>query len=162
MFRSGRLPVTSGTATLFAAPGMPPGNVIGECRDRHRASGYIAFLKKHGRSCGKGKTLHIIAGNYAAHKTAEVKAYIKSKGGRFETHFIPTHSSWLNLVERFFRKIATEKIRRESRHSVDELITAIRDYIKTWNKSKRKFYWSKSGDDILQKINKHKSGVSQT
>jgi transposase len=96
---------------------MLTGNVIGERGDRHRASGYIAFLKKPGRSCEKGKTLHIIAGNYAAHKTAEVKAYIKSKDGRFETHFIPARSSRLNMIERRFGEITNRRIRRESRKS---------------------------------------------
>jgi transposase len=76
---------------------------------------------------------------------------------RFVLHFTPTHSSWLNLVERFFREITAERIRRESRNSVDELIKAIKSYIKNWNKSERRFQWSKTSDVIIQKIKKCKA-----
>jgi transposase len=143
-----------GTTTLFAALDMLTGNVIGECGDRHRASDYIAFLKKPGRSCEKGKTLHIIADNYATYKTAEVKAYIKSKGGRFETHFIPAHSSRLNMIERWFAEITNKRIRRESRESAGQLKKAIKDFISGWNKSGRGFKWTKKPDEILAKIRK--------
>jgi transposase len=150
-----------GTTALFTALDYLTGNVIGDCKDRHTSEDYLKFIKKLDKECEDGKTLHIIADNYKTHNSKLLKEYIAKHPNRFVLHFTPTHSSWLNLVERFFREITTERIRRESWHSVDELITAIRDYIKNWNKSNRKFYWSKSGDDILQKINKHKSGISQ-
>jgi transposase len=143
-----------GTATLFAALDMLTGNVIGECGDRHRAADYIAFLKKPGRECEKGKILHIIAGNYAAHKTPEVKAYIKSKGGRFETRFIPARSSRLNMIERWFGEITNKRIRRESRESAGQLKKAIKDFISGWNKSGRCFKRTKKPDEILAKIRK--------
>jgi transposase len=85
-----------GTTTLFAALDYLTGNVIGACSDTHKADDYIAFLKKLDRKSPKGKQLHIIADNYAAHKTKEVREYIASRDGRFVEHFIPTHSSWLN------------------------------------------------------------------
>jgi transposase len=143
-----------GTTTLFAALGMLTGNVTGERGDRHRASDYIAFLKKLDRGCEKGKVLHIIADNYATHKTPEVKAYIKSKGGRFETHFIPTHSSRLNMIERWFAEITNKRIRRESWESAGQLKKAIKDFISGWNKSGRGFKWTKKPDEILAKIRK--------
>ncbi|GHU39465.1 hypothetical protein FACS1894190_04250 [Spirochaetia bacterium] len=90
-----------------------------------------------------------------------MQEYIAKHPNRFVLHFTPTHSSWLNLVERFFREITTERIRRESWNSVDELISAIKEYIKNWNKSGRKFRWSKSSDEIIQKIQKHKGAHSQ-
>jgi transposase len=149
-----------GTTTLFTALDYLTGKVIGECRDRHASEDYLAFLKKLNRQCEKGKVLHIIADNYKTHKSKLLQEYMEKHPGRFVLHFTPTHSSWLNLVERFFREITTERIRRESWNSVDELIRAIRAYIKNWNKSNRKFHWSKSSDVILQKIEKHKGDCS--
>jgi transposase len=86
-------------AVLFAALNVLTGEVIGECKDHHKAEDYIAFLKKVDKNCEAGKVLHIIADNYSTHKTKEVKEYLASIPGRFVTHFIPTHSSWLNVVE---------------------------------------------------------------
>ncbi|GHU12341.1 hypothetical protein FACS1894161_0350 [Spirochaetia bacterium] len=107
-----------GTTTLFAALDMLTGNVIGECEDHHTAKEYIPFLKKVDKSCEKGKVLHIIADNYSTHKTKEVKEYLALVEGRFVTHFIPTHSSWLNMIERWFAEITNKRIRRGSWESV--------------------------------------------
>jgi hypothetical protein len=89
-----------GTTTLFAALNVLSGKVIGECREQHKAADYISFLKKIDRQCPKGKTPHIVADNYAAHKTKEVREYLDSKPGRFVEHFIPTHSVWLCEMKR--------------------------------------------------------------
>jgi transposase len=128
-----------GTTTLFVALNVLSGKVIGECRDQHKANDYIAFLKKIDKSCPKGKTLHIIADNYSAHKTKEVREYLATKNGRFVEHFIPTHSSWLNMVERWFGEITSKRIRRESWDGVAQLEMAISDYIIHWNESGMKF-----------------------
>jgi transposase len=141
-----------GTTTLFAALDVLSGNVIGECKDAHKAEDYIAFLKKVDKSCTKGMVLHIVADNYATHKTKEVNKYIESTNGRFVTHFTPTHSSWLNLIERWFAEITNKRIRRESWDSTTQLKKAIKDYIETWNASGRAFKWVKKADDILAKI----------
>jgi transposase len=85
------------TTTLFAALDVFSGNIIGECKAAYKAEDYPAFLKKADQQSGKGKTLNIIADNYATHKTKEVRAYLETKPGCFVTHFIPTHSSWLHL-----------------------------------------------------------------
>jgi transposase len=98
-------------------------------------------------------------GQSATHKTKEVKEYLESVEGRFVTHFIPTHSSWLNLVERWFAEITNKRIRRESWNSVSELVKAIKDFIKSWNTSKRSFKWTKKADGILASIQKAKDGV---
>jgi transposase len=147
-----------GTTTLFAALDVLTGNVIGECQKRHTAQEYLAFLKKIDKRCEKGKVLHIIADNYSTHKTKEVKEYLASMKGRFVTHFTPTHSSWLNLVERWFAEITSKRIRRESWNSVSELVKAIKDYIKFWNVSKRYFKWTKKTDEIMASINKSRVG----
>ena len=146
-----------GTTTLFAALDILGGNVIGECRATHKAADFIAFLRKVDRSCEKGKTLHAIVDNLSTHKTKAVREYLGSVPGRFMLHFTPTHSSWLNLVERWFAEITNKRIRRGSFTSVPELVAAIKEYIRAWNASGRTFTWTKKPDDILAKIRKAKS-----
>jgi transposase len=148
-----------GTTTLFAALNMLTGNVIGECEDHHTAKEYIAFLKKLDRRCEKGKVPHIIVDNYSTHKTKEVKECCASVEGRFVIHFIPTHSSWLNMIERWFAEITNKRIRRESRESVTQLKKAIKDFIQTWNASGRGFRWTKEPEEIIAKIQKARKGI---
>jgi transposase len=143
-----------GTTTLFAALNILSGKVIGECKDQHKAADYISFLKTVDRKCPKGKILHIVADNYSAHKTKEVREFIESKNGRFIEHFIPTHSSWLNIVERWFGEITNKRIRRESWSGVNELENAITEYIKQWNNSGRRFTWVKTAEEIKTSIKK--------
>jgi transposase len=146
-----------GTTTLFAALDALSGNVIGDCSPRHTSEDYIRFLKKLDKTCGKGKVLHIVNDNLSAHKTKSVLDYMESVPGRFVQHFIPTHSSWLNLVERWFAEITNKRIRRGSFESVPELTKAIKSYIKTWNKSGRAFAWTKTPVEILDKVRKARS-----
>jgi transposase len=149
-----------GTTTLFAAPDVLTGEVIGECKDQHKAADYIEFLQTIDRKYTKGKTIHIVADNYATHKTKKVKEYIDSKPQRFVMHFIPTHSSWLNLVERWFAEITSKRIRRGSWESVKQLTKAIKDFIRDWNKTGKPFRWTKSSDTILDSINKARESYS--
>jgi len=146
-----------GTTTLFAALDVLSGNVIGECNATHKSEDYVRFLRKVSRNCAKGKVLHIVADNLAVHKTKAVHDYVQSVPGRFVLHFTPTHSSWLNLVERWFAEITNKRIRRESFESVGQLVQAIKDYIENWNKSGRSFKWTKKPEDIVAKIKKAKS-----
>jgi transposase len=143
-----------GTTTLFAALDALTGNIIGECNERHRAEDFIRFLKKIDKTCDKTKVLHIVIDNLSTHKTKAVHEYLATRLKRFVLHFIPTHSSWLNLVERWFAEITNKAIRRGSFESVTELTQAIREFIKSWNKSKRSFTWTKKPDEIIAKINK--------
>lgn len=149
-----------GTTTLFAALNVLTGKAIGECRDHHKAEDYIEFLKTVNKKCEAGKTLHIISDNYSTHKTKAVKAYITSMPGRFEMHFMPTHSSWLNLVERWFAETTNNRIRRESWSSVKELEKAIKEYINTWNKEGKPFKWTKPADAITGNIKRAKAAYS--
>jgi transposase len=146
-----------GTTTLFAALNVLTGEVIGKCKEHHKSEDYIEFLKIVDKRCEAGKTLHIIADNYSTYKTKKVKEYLESVPGRFQTHFIPTHSSWLNLVERWFAEITNKRIRRESWGSVKELVKAIGDYIKNWNRDGKPFKWTKSADVIIHRIHKTKT-----
>ena len=146
-----------GTTTLFAALDVLNGKVIGDCNDTHSSKDFIQFLKKINKSCSPKKILHIVVDNLSAHKTKAVYEYLASVPGRFVLHFIPTHSSWLNLVERWFAEITNKQIRRGNYESVAQLKKAIKDFIKNWNKSGRTFKWTKSPDVILAKIKKAKS-----
>jgi transposase len=148
-----------GTTILFAALNVAGGQVIGKCGKSHKAGDYVEFLKVLDKKAPKKKVLHIIADNYSAHKAPEVKEYLKKKKGRFVEHFIPTYSSWLNMIERWFAEITNKRIRRESRSSLKELEDAIIDYIISWNKSGRRFCWTKTFAEIKTSIEKVKSGL---
>jgi transposase len=139
-----------GTTTLFAALDVKSGIVIGECQPRHRAKEFIRFLKKIDRIVHKSLDLHLIIDNYATHKTPLVKAWLV-KHPRFKMHFIPTSSSWLNLVERFFAEITGKRIRRGTFASVAELEAAINDYLLRHNASAKPYVWTKPASEILAK-----------
>jgi transposase len=139
-----------GTTTLFAALDVKTGFVIGECLARHRAKEFIRFLKRIDRTTNKHLDLHLIVDNYGTHKTPEVRAWL-AKHPRFKLHFIPTSSSWLNLVERFFAEITGKRIRRGVFRSVAELEDAIHDYLDHHNANPKPFVWTKTAKEILDK-----------
>lgn len=140
-----------GTTTLFAAMSTLDGSVISCCAPRHRHIEWLAFLRQIDRETPKDKSLHLICDNYATHKHPKVKQWLE-KHPRFTMHFTPTSASWLNMVERFFRDITTERLRRGVFHSVPELITAIKGYIVVHNKNPKPFVWTAKANDILQKV----------
>lgn len=146
----------NGTTTLFAALNILKGEIIGECVKRHRHQEFIAFLNKINQAVEEKYEIHCIVDNYSTHKHEEVKAWL-TKHPRFHLHFIPTSSSWLNLVERWFREITTKRIRRGTFHSVQELIAAIEEYIKTNNANPKPFVWTKTADEIIAKVNRGKA-----
>ena len=137
-----------GTTTLFAALDVKSGIVIGDCMPRHRAREFLTFLRRIDRAVRKPRDIHLVLDNYATHKTPEVMAWLE-KHPRFKLHFTPTSASWMNLVERFFAEITTRRIRRASYSSVDELETAIYDYLLQHNARPKPFVWTKSAGDIL-------------
>ena len=139
-----------GTTTLFAALDVKSGLVIGECLSRHRAREFLRFLRHIERAVLTHLDVHLICDNYSTHKTPEVQAWLK-KHPRFKMHFTPTSASWLNLVERFFAKIMTKRIRRGAFTSVAGLERAIRDYLDHHNASPKPFVWTKSAEVILTK-----------
>jgi len=132
-----------GTTTLFAALNVLDGQVIAQCQPRHRHSEWLKFLRQIDRATPKDKALHLIADNYATHKHPTVQKWL-AKHPRFHMHFTPTSASWLNMVERFFRDLTTERLRRGVFTSVPELITAIDDYIAHHNVNPKPFIWTKS------------------
>jgi transposase len=147
-----------GTTTLFAALSMLDGKVIGDCMPRHRHQEFIRFLNKIDAETPSHLNLHLIVDNYATHKHPRVKSWMR-RHPRFHIHFIPTSSSWLNLVERWFREITDKRIRRGSFHNVAELIAAIQDYLKCHNQNPRVFAWKASADSIMTKIAKCKEAL---
>jgi transposase len=143
--------VRHGTTTLFVALSMLDGKVIGDCMPRHRHQEFIRFLKKIDGETPPGLDLHLIVDNYGTHKHPRVKSWLK-RHPRFHLHFTPTSSSWLNLVERWFREITDKRLRRGSFVSVPILIAAIKDYLTNHNQNPRVFIWSAPVDKILTKI----------
>jgi transposase len=148
-----------GTTTLFAALNVLDGQVIAQCQPRHRHSEWLKFLRQIDRATPKDKTLHLIADNYATHKHPTVQKWL-AKHPRFHMHFTPTSASWLNMVERFFRDITTERLRRGVFTSVPELEQAIDAYIAHHNVNPKPFIWTKSARDILQKVIRANSRLS--
>lgn len=145
----------NGTTTLFAALSMLDGRVIGDCMPRHRHQEFIRFLGKIDVDTPAGCDLHLIVDNYGTHKHPRVKSWLK-RHPRFHLHFIPTSSSWLNLVERWFREITDKRIRRGIFKSVPDLIKAIHAYLDNHNQNPKAFVWSAPVERILQKIAKCK------
>jgi transposase len=142
--------IRHGTLTLFAALNYLEGKLITRIAKRHRHQEWLAFLRTIDRETPSGLDIHLIADNYATHKHAEVKRWL-AKHPRFHMHFTPTSSSWLNLVERFFRDV-TEFITARSFASVDELSDAIIGFLAERNKNAKRYVWRAKGEDILRKI----------
>jgi hypothetical protein len=148
----------NGTTTLFAALDVLKGEVIGRCMPRHRHQEFLKFLKVIDRGTSKHLDIHGIAANHATDKKQEVKDWL-AKHPRFHLHFIATSSSWLNLVERWFGKIPTERIRRGVLTSVPELERAIHDTIERNNADPKPFVSTKSENAIILKVNRGRAAL---
>ena len=148
----------NGTTTLFAALSMLDGKVIGDCMPRHRHQEFIRFLKRIDRETPARLELHLIVDNYGTHKHPRVKSWLK-RHPRFHLHFIPTSSSWLNLVERWLRELTVKRIRRGTFHNVPALVAAIRDYIDNHNQNPQVFVWTAPVEQILTKVAKSKEAL---
>ena len=146
----------NGTTTLFAALEMAEGRVIGTCMDRHRHQEWIKFLTLIDQQIPTELDLHLIVDNYATHKHPKVKAWLK-RHPRFHQHFVPTSSSWLNMVERWFRDLTDKRIRRGAFKSVADLITAIQAYIDHHNSNPKPFVWTAKAEDIIAKYRRAKA-----
>jgi transposase len=145
-----------GTTTLFAALSTLDGSVVGQCLPRHRHQEFLKFLRTLDREFPAGIDLHLILDNYQTHKHANVNAWLE-KHPRFCLHFTPTSSSWLNLVERWFRELTEKALRRGIFHSVPDLVAAIEEYLGAHNSDPRPFVWTASADAILEKVGRCKA-----
>jgi transposase len=148
----------NGVTTLFAALNMLTGEVLSMTDQLHRHQEWLRFLKMIDRSTPESKELHLIVDNYSTHKHPEVQAWL-AKHPRFYMHFTPTSSSWLNMVERFFRDITDKRIRRGAFASVPELEAAIHDYIAAHNANPKPFIWTAKANDILAKVTRARSAL---
>lgn len=145
--------IRHGTTSLFAALEVASGKVTGKCYSKHRHQEFLKFLKLLDKTYpnNPGESLHLIVDNYATHNTAAVRKWLIAHP-RFVLHFTPTGASWLNQIERFFGLITSQRIRRGSFESVEELERAITDYIKQHNDDPKPFVWTKTADQIFDKI----------
>jgi hypothetical protein len=147
-----------GTTTLFAALSMLDGKVIGDCMPRHRHQECIRFLKKIDRETPTGLNLHLIVDHSGTHKHPRVKSWLR-RHPRFHVHFVPTSSAWLNLVERWFRDITDQRIRRGTFRNVPTLIATINDSLDNHHQNPQAFVWSAPVERILAKIAKCKEAL---
>lgn len=141
----------NGTTTLFAALDVASGKVIGSCLPKHRHNEFLTFLKTLEKEVPDGLAVHLILDNYATHKHANVRAWLE-KHPRFHLHFTPTSSSWLNLVERWFRELTDKALRRGAFHSVPDLIMAIESYLAAHNDEPKPLVWTATAESILEKV----------
>jgi transposase len=152
--------VRHGTTTLFAALNVIDGTLIGQCQDRHRHQEWLKFLQLIDAQTPPDRDLHLILDNYATHQHAKVKKWL-AKHPRFHLHFTPTSASWLNMVERFFRDLTVNRLRRGVFHSVPELVEALQGYIVKYNKAPSPFVWTASASDILAKVKRARKKLNR-
>jgi transposase len=141
----------NGTTTLFAALSLLDGKVIGQCVPRHRHQEFLKFLRQLDAEFPEAVTLHLVMDNYGTHKTPEVQRWL-ARHRRFVPHFIPTSSSWLNLVERWFGELTQKAVRRGAFVSVADLIQAIEAFLAAWNENPKPFVWTAKVEAIVAKI----------
>jgi transposase len=148
----------NGAATLFAALDALQGQVISMCDDRHRHQEWLKFLRGIDYVVPADKQIHMIVDNYATHKHPRVQRWL-ARHPRFKMHFTPTGCSWLNMVERFFRDLTQNRLRRGVFRSIEELITAIKDYIDRHNEKPKPFVWTAKAADILEKVKRARAAL---
>ncbi len=150
----------NGTTTLFAALETLQGKVIGQCYQRHRHQEFLKFLRLLDKEFPPEVPLHLILDNYGTHKHEKVRAWLQ-RHPRFETHFVPTSSSWLNLVERWFGELSQKAIRRGAFGSVEDLQACIAKFLAAWNEDPKPFVWAASVASILEKLSRCRRTLEQ-
>jgi transposase len=140
-----------GTTSLFAALQVKTGEVLAECRRRHRSVEFRAFLDRINANVPDDLEIHLIMDNYGTHKTARIRRWL-ARHPRFHVHFTPTGATWLTLVERFFAALTEKQLRRGVHRSTRDLEAAIYRYIDHQNQAPKPFIWTKTDDQILASI----------
>lgn len=148
----------NGTTSLFAAMNTLNGEVIGTCMKKHRHQEWIRFLNLIRRTAPADKDIHIICDNYATHKHEKVKAWF-ARNPRFHVHFTPTSASWLNMIERFFRDLTVNSLRRGIFQSVGDVTSAIEQHIDAHNDDPKPFIWTAKASDILEKVKRGRQSL---
>src|SRR5258707_14646038 len=149
-----------GTTTLFAALEVLQGRVVGQCYERHRHQEFLKFLRRLDQEFPGDIPLHLVMDNYGTHKHPRTVAWLK-RHPRFISHFVPTSSSWLNLIERWFAELTSKRVRRGSFFSVDDLQRAITDFLNTWNEEPKPFVWTATVESIQAKLSRCRQTLEQ-
>ena len=149
-----------GTTTLFAALEVLEGRVIGQCFERHRHQEFLRFLRRLDQEFPGPVTLHLVMDNYGTHQQPKVRAWLQ-RHPRFVPHFVPTSSSWLNLIERWFAELTNKRVRRGSFHSVEELEKAITEFLAAWNQHPKPFVWTATVESIKAKLARCRQTLEQ-
>lgn len=150
----------NGTTTLFAALNIATGEVYGLCQQRHRHQEWLKFLRMIDQTVAAEKQIHIICDNYATHKHPTVQRWL-GRHKRFHVHFTPTSASWLNMIERFFRDLTANRIRRGVFQDLEQLVMAIGDYIDRHNQAPKPFIWTAKAADILEKVKRARASLNK-
>jgi len=149
-----------GTTTRFAALQVLQGRVIGQCYERHRHQEFLKFLRRLEEEFPGDVPLHLVMDNYGTHKHPRTVAWLK-RHPRFISHFVPTSSSWLNLVERWFGELTSKRVRRDSFFSVDDLQNVILDFLNAWNEHPKPFVWKATVESIQAKLARCRQTLEQ-
>ena len=151
-----------GTTTLFAALNTVTGEVLTDCKPRHRNQEWLSFLKLIDRHVPADLDVHVVADNYAAHKHDNVTRWLEhpKRKDRWHLHYTPTSSSWLNLVERWFKELTDKRLRRDSFTSVTQLIDAIEQWTEHWNNDPKPFIWHKTAEEIITKVQRGRAPLT--
>lgn len=153
--------VRGGTTNLYAALDVASGNVISTMTERHRAEEFRRFLNLINRSVPDECDVHLIVDNVSTHKTPEIHRWLL-RHPRFQLHFTPTYSSWINLVERWFAELTTKWLKRGTHRSTKELEASINLWIERWNDDPKPFVWHKSADEILDSLANYCSRINES
>jgi len=149
-----------GTTTLFAALEVLEGRVIGQCFERHRHQEFLRFLRRLDQEFPGPIPLHLVMDNYGTHQHSKVRDWLQ-RHPRFVCHFVPTSSSWLNLIERWFAELTTKRVRRDSFHSVEDLQKAIAEFLAVWNEHPQPFVWTATVESIKEKLSRCRQTLEQ-
>jgi transposase len=153
--------IRHGTTNLYAALNLASGLVISQMTPRHRAIEFRRFLDRVDQAVPAGLDVHVICEDSSTHKTPAVRRWLVAHP-RFHLHFTPTYSPWLNLVERWFAELTSKWLKRGSHRSVPELTRSIQSWIDTWNDEPRPFVWTKTADQIIDKITRYLQPISNS
>ncbi len=150
----------NGTTTLFAALNTANGEVYGLCQQKHRHQEWLRFLRMIDQTVPPNKEIYLICDNYSTHKHERVGRWLE-KHKRFHVRFTPTSASWLNMVERFFRDLTQNRLRRGVFQNLEQLIMAIGEYIDGHNQNPKPFIWTAKATDILEKVTRARTAVNK-
>ena len=152
----------NGTTDLFAALNTATGEVMTHCHKGHTSADVLAFFKMIDRAVARRLEIHVVLDNLSAHKGPEIQEWLAHpKRRRWHLHFTPTSSSWVNLVERWFKELTERRLRRGVFSSVPGLVQAIGTWVEHWNDDPKPFVWHKTAEEIIEKVQRGRMKLHQ-